>query len=33
MAATALRGLDKVSGGACRFALSYKILRVITVSA
>jgi hypothetical protein len=33
MAATALRGLDKVTGGACLFALTYNILRFITVSA
>jgi len=33
MAATALRGLDKVTGTACRFALTYNILRFITVSA
>ena len=33
MAATALRGLDKVTGGACLFALPYNILRFITVSA
>jgi transposase len=32
MAATALRGLDKVTGGACLFALTYNILRFITVS-
>jgi hypothetical protein len=25
MAATALRGLDKVTGGACLFALTYNI--------
>jgi hypothetical protein len=29
----ALRGLDKVTGGACLFALTYNILRFITVSA
>jgi hypothetical protein len=33
MAATALRGLDKVTGAACLFALTYNILRFITVSA
>ena len=33
MAATALRGLDKVTGTACLFALTYNILRFITVSA
>ena len=33
MAATALRGLAKVTGNACRFALTYNILRFITVSA
>jgi hypothetical protein len=33
MAATALRGLDKVTGSACLFALTYNILRFITVSA
>ena len=33
MAATALRGLDKVTGTACPFALTYNILRFITVSA
>jgi transposase len=33
MAATALRGLDKVTGGACLFALTYNILRFIIVSA
>jgi hypothetical protein len=33
MAATALRGLDKVTGCACLFALTYNILRFITVSA
>ena len=33
MAATALRGLDKVSGCACLFALMYNILRFIAVSA
>jgi transposase len=33
MAATALRGLGKVTGGACLFALTYNILRFITVSA
>jgi len=27
MAATALRGLDKVTGTACRFALTYNLLR------
>jgi hypothetical protein len=30
MAATALRGLDKVTGTACLFALTYNILRFIT---
>jgi hypothetical protein len=33
VAATALRGLDKVTGCACLFALTCNILRVITVSA
>jgi hypothetical protein len=33
MAATALRGLDKVTGIACLFALTYTILRFITVNA
>jgi hypothetical protein len=33
MAATALCGLDKVTGGACPFALTYYILSFITVSA
>ena len=33
MAATALRGLDKVTGCACLFALTYNILRFLTVSA
>jgi transposase len=33
MAATALRGLAKVTGNACLFALTYNILRFITVSA
>jgi transaldolase len=33
MAATALRGLDKVTGSACLFALTYNILHFITVSA
>jgi hypothetical protein len=33
MAATALRGLDNVIGCACLFALTYNILRFITVSA
>jgi len=33
MAATALRGLDKVTATACLFALTYNILRFITVSA
>jgi hypothetical protein len=33
IAATALRGLDKVTGCACLFALTYNILRFITVSA
>ncbi|TMQ04616.1 MAG: hypothetical protein E6J90_14130 [Deltaproteobacteria bacterium] len=33
MATTALRGLDKVTGSACRFALTYNILRFLTVSA
>jgi transposase len=33
MAATALRGLDKVTGSACLFALTYNILRFITMSA
>ena len=33
MAATALRGLAKVTGNACLFALTYNILRYITVSA
>jgi hypothetical protein len=33
MAATALRGLDKVTGCACIFALTYNLLRFLTVSA
>ena len=33
MAATALRGLGKVTGCTCLFALTYNILRFITVSA
>jgi hypothetical protein len=33
MAATTLRGLDKVTGGAGLFALTYNILRFIIVSA
>ena len=33
MAATALRGLDKVTGSACLFVLTYNILRFITLSA
>ena len=33
MATTALRGLDKVTGSACRFALTYNILRFLIVSA
>jgi REP element-mobilizing transposase RayT len=33
MAATALRALDKVTGSACLFALTYNILRFIIVSA
>ena len=33
MTATALRGFDKVIGCACLFALTYDILRFITVSA
>jgi hypothetical protein len=33
MAATALRGLDKVTGIACLFALTYNILRFIAVNA
>jgi transposase len=33
MAATALRGLDKVTGAVCLFALTYNILRLITLSA
>ena len=33
MAATALRGLNKVTGNACLFALTYNILRFIAVSA
>lgn len=33
MAATTLRGLDKVTGGACLFVLTYNILRLITLSA
>jgi hypothetical protein len=32
-AATALRGLAKVTGNACLFALTYNTLRFITVSA
>jgi len=33
LSATALRGLDKVTGGACLFALTYNILRLIAVTA
>lgn len=33
MAVTPLRGLDKVTGGACLFVLTYNILRFITLSA
>ena len=33
MATTALRGLDKVTGSACLFVLTYNILRFITLSA
>jgi hypothetical protein len=33
MAATALRSLDKVTGSAGLFALTYNILRFLTVSA
>ena len=33
MAATALRGLDKVAGSACLFVLTYNILRFITLHA
>jgi hypothetical protein len=33
IAATALRCLDKVTGNACRFALTYNLLRFLTVSA
>jgi hypothetical protein len=33
MAATALRGLAKVTGNACVFALTYSILRFITMNA
>jgi hypothetical protein len=33
MVATALRGLDKVTGCACLFALTYNILRFLTMSA
>ena len=33
MAATGLRGLDKVTGSACLFVLTYNILRFITLSA
>ena len=33
MAATALRGLGKVTGCTCLFALTYNMLRFITVSA
>jgi hypothetical protein len=32
MAATALRGLAKVTGHACLFALTYNLLRFITLS-
>ena len=32
-AATAWRGLDKVTGTACLFALTYNILRFLTMSA
>jgi hypothetical protein len=33
LSATALRGLDKVTGGACLFALTYHVLRLITLAA
>ena len=33
MAATTLRGLDKDTGSACLFVLTYNILRFITLSA
>jgi hypothetical protein len=33
MAATALRGLDKVTGSACLFALTCNILHFLTVTA
>ena len=33
MAATGLRGIDKVTGSACLFVLTYNILRFITLSA
>ena len=33
MAVTGLRGLDKVTGSACLFVLTYNILRFITLSA
>ena len=31
LGATALRGIDKVTGGACLFALTYNILRLIAL--
>lgn len=33
LSATALRGLDKVTGAACLFALTYNMLRLITLTA
>ena len=33
MAATPLRGIDKVTGGAFLFVLTYDILRLVTPSA
>jgi hypothetical protein len=32
LGATALRGIDKVKGGALLFALTYNILRLISLS-
>jgi hypothetical protein len=31
--ATSLRGITKVTGGAFRFALTYNLLRLITLTA
>jgi len=32
LSTTALRGIDKVTGGACLFALTYNILRLISIT-